>query len=645
MPGPNDRSAPIFNEQKPRELRRYFQELRRLLQLSGITDHMEMKQAAIRYLPMETAELWEELESFSDANATFDSFVTAVFVLYPGAGQEKKFAVADLNNLIDRELNWGILTSGDMAEYNRRFFTISAYLIRQNRMSDMECRRAFLRGIQPELRTKVLTKLEACFPYQAPDEPFAISDVVEAAMVVLYGTGMDPSPRTGPPPSLTGGSPSAPGANGYVKTEDFANILEAFTHTMAAAVSAAGAAGSRGGMQTTSTGPALPRNPSSGCNFCGSSGHFIRECPVVQDYIRAGKVKRNAEGKVVLPSGSFVPRDLTSDAAPMKDRFDEWHRRNPNQLATGTASGDSLMMSVMAVEKDPASIPPTGKLMASDRIAGLERELAALRSAFANKVYIGKPPPFQKADRIKNTSTSKDQGQTTDKVDASNSKATTSVENTDPSPPPIHPFAKAKDAAYQPPNVANVAAGPRPPNAKKPDPNYTVNAPVWNKNLAEDVFDRAMSTEVRVTQRELLSLSPEVRLKVREVVSPRRQVPPPPVPTVEANLAAIEEVTEAVDDMPVNFAYALQGQRIPPPGATVLEDPYEAYLKTLKPGDPDELVVAAESFALKAIYPIVDNQMHVEAILDPGCQVIAMSDRIADDLGLIRDPTVIMTMQ
>ena len=47
------------------------------------------------------------------------------------------------------------------------------------------------------------------------------------------------------------------------------------------------------------------------CNYCGEE-HFIRDCPHVPHNIAAGKCKRNQDGKVVLPSGTYVPRDITS---------------------------------------------------------------------------------------------------------------------------------------------------------------------------------------------------------------------------------------------------------------------------------------------------------------------------------------------
>ena len=41
-----------------------------------------------------------------------------------------------------------------------------------------------------------------------------------------------------------------------------------------------------------------------------------------------------------------------------------------------------------------------------------------------------------------------------------------------------------------------------------------------------------------------------------------------------------------------------------------------------------------ESHALRAINMLVDRRMEVECIVDPGCQIIAMSEEICHKLGL-----------
>jgi len=80
--------------------------------------------------------------------------------------------------------------------------------------------------------------------------------------------------------------------------------------------------------------------------------------------------------------------------------------------------------------------------------------------------------------------------------------------------------------------------------------------------------------------------------------------------------------------------------------ATIITNPYEAYLKenatSSKPLEP--IHVAAESNALRAILPTVDRQDKVEAILDPGCQIVAMSEEVCNVLALPYDLTIQLHM-
>lgn len=56
-------------------------------------------------------------------------------------------------------------------------------------------------------------------------------------------------------------------------------------------------------------------------------------------------------------------------------------------------------------------------------------------------------------------------------------------------------------------------------------------------------------------------------------------------------------------------------------------------------------MVAKESHALRSIIAKVDNQENVECVVDPGCQIIAMSKAICHDLGIIYDPSVRIRME
>ncbi|OBZ76105.1 hypothetical protein A0H81_03921 [Grifola frondosa] len=62
---------------------------------------------------------------------------------------------------------------------------------------------------------------------------------------------------------------------------------------------------------------------------------------------------------------------------------------------------------------------------------------------------------------------------------------------------------------------------PKPPKDK--DAAYKTSAPVQDPRIAEDVFNRSMKAPLlTLTPEELLSISPEVRAKYRDAVTPRR---------------------------------------------------------------------------------------------------------------------------
>jgi hypothetical protein len=64
-------------------------------------------------------------------------------------------------------------------------------------------------------------------------------------------------------------------------------------------------------------------------------------------------------------------------------------------------------------------------------------------------------------------------------------------------------------------------------------------------------------------------------------------------------------------------------------------DVYETYINSLAPGErPIPLNVAQESHALRSITIVVDNREEVEGIIDPGSQIIAMSEAVCHDIGL-----------
>ncbi|OBZ73525.1 hypothetical protein A0H81_05905 [Grifola frondosa] len=77
----------------------------------------------------------------------------------------------------------------------------------------------------------------------------------------------------------------------------------------------------------------------------------------------------------------------------------------------------------------------------------------------------------------------------------------------------------------------------------------------------------------------------------------------------------------------------------------VVPDPYETYLRGLKPGKTPRFDGRKRVACLRSINGLVDNKEDVEGIIDPGSQIISMSEEVCHALGLIYDPTIRLNMQ
>ena len=197
-------------------------------------------------------------------------------------------------------------------------------------------------------------------------------------------------------------------------------------------------------------------------------------------------------------------------------------------------------------------------------------------------------------------------------------------------------------------------------NGKKSEPAYRTLPLIHDAKIANDVYQRALETPLTITYHELLSLSPEVRAQVWEAVSSKRV---PAKDVTQAN--SFQEMltpNELSDIMPDELPYGvlfeddsaipIMALSTPNPGLSpngiIIEDPIEQYYKGLENGnapDLNRIIVAKESSALRSIIPLVDNHLKVEVILDPSCQIVAMSEDVCHELALPYNPTIVLHMQ
>lgn len=154
MPSRNHTSAPKFDG-RPGSLERYFRDLKHLSNSASITEARKLIDFATYYLTNEEAELWESLDTYKGAD--FEAFKTEVFGLYPGATKDERYLVADLDKLVREYERTEEVTTDNLGEFHRAYIRISSYLKGKKRLSDVEAKRCFLKGLPGGFRDRVLT--------------------------------------------------------------------------------------------------------------------------------------------------------------------------------------------------------------------------------------------------------------------------------------------------------------------------------------------------------------------------------------------------------------------------------------------------------------------------------------------------------
>lgn len=78
----------------------------------------------------------------------------------------------------------------------------------------------------------------------------------------------------------------------------------------------------------------------------------------------------------------------------------------------------------------------------------------------------------------------------------------------------------------------------------------------------------------------------------------------------------------------------------------IIPDTYDAFYKTEQVSNKwqSPVTVADELSALHSIVPLVTGKMHAEAIINLGCQIVAMSEEICIALGLPYDLNIRLNM-
>jgi hypothetical protein len=260
------------------------------------------------------------------------------------------------------------------------------------------------------------------------------------------------------------------------------------------------------------------------CNYCGEE-HFICDCPHAETNIKYGKCRRNQDRRVVLSTGTFILWDITKKC--LHDHINKWHKQHPNQLAAATLI-HTINKHLVEAPQHTLTTQANYQLTTNNCIVVLKAELFNLRTRRPVHPQFNRTTCAQKA-RNTNVDIDGEEAVTAARAQQSRIKEipdqdttpshknpqkknplTSTYTQLQPTDGPEHPYQLAKDAAYSLPVTKSVGAQEKlvVSSIKKPEPEYKTLPQLHDPLITELVYKHSLDAPITITQRKLLSLSP-----------------------------------------------------------------------------------------------------------------------------------------
>ena len=229
---------------------------------------------------------------------------------------------------------------------------------------------------------------------------------------------------------------------------------------------------------------------------------------------------------------------------------------------------------------------------------------------------------------------------------------------------PLHPFAGVRDATYLPPPAQESSA--RAKVARNP-------APQAESEAVDHLFTKFLDMPAPPTTiGEMFKANPWMRRKARDTFTPRygtkeQFAEAKNYTVVETEMARemdyVEQEMEEDATVSVLEFTATEDSGAAPrfpngalyqdgiyvlPGVCAMSKERDEADESEEPASAqrqDTIQTANHIVPLRSIVAIVQHTAEVECIVDPGCQIVAMSERVAQVLGLACDPAVSLNMQ
>ena len=378
--------------------------------------------------------------------------------------------------------------------------------------------------------------------------------------------------------------------------------------------------------------PPRRNQASSDCVFCSDPTHYIKECPLVQQYLVEGKINRDADFRIRLPNGHYPPNHLPG--RNMSERVDSWYarenmqRERPANPVLSTNFLESIDESVFAVNYDPQEDSRVATFTSSEDISRAEqvRILKAQLASIEERGVVGAQKEKKKVrfDGVEVPPAPYTIGQRSAPAPSpSTTTAPASPAPATPAPtilarprPPLPEKAETRaPSSWRREEKSRDRSTERPRGPMRPlvdqrrfehskpsneEPRTRFQSAIESSVNVSELTDRVLDATISVTARELLAASGGVRNTVKDLVASRK---------VSVNL--VEE--DLVDSY---LAQCFDSN-------TVLDTEQEIIQVDLFRYEPSS-PFAVLSLPLRVIYPDFGNGVFPKCVLDSGAQSILM---------------------
>jgi hypothetical protein len=181
------------------------------------------------------------------------------------------------------------------------------------------------------------------------------------------------------------------------------------------------------------------------------------------------------------------------------------------------------------------------------------------------------------------------------------------------------------------------------------EPGFKNRAPLQLDERAKDLVQDALKNTICITTEDLLNVSEPMRQELKKLLMKKRLEKKSVTLATEVDSDDASEAVELIsaEKLPgATYEILAEDTNGLSKGSVVVSDPVMQYLSALKPGEkPKSVVVAAESHALRSVYPLINGVGQVESLLDPGSQIVSMSKEVAMALQIPWDPDIVVHME